>query len=209
MHPWEPLPLPRIANRGPGLELGAITHEAFRDFARHHATSPEIGRIATALDDERAPLAPRFIRTIGLSGCGKLCGVACCTVTESRIDGTHACKLDSVIVDAKLRRRGLASALVTSLFVESLQDPDFSISSIYAHAVHPGTERLLDGLSFRKGHARGAPISSIRVEPEGRDRLMARCQDRLRGISARLKLGCVYCLKGDKRARPWCMPGRR
>ena len=197
------------ARRGVGLELGAVTDEAFRELARHHATSPEIGRIATALDSERAPGAPGHVHTIGLSGCGKLCGVACCTVTESRINGPHACKLDSVIVDSGLRRRGLAGALVTSLFIESLDDPDLGISSIYAHSVHPGTVRLLDGLSFQKRRARGAPISSIRLDPEGSHDLIARCRNRLRDISARLRLSCAYCLNGDGRARPWCMPQQR
>jgi len=172
------------------------------------ATSPEIGRIATTLDDGRAPLAPGRSRTVGISGCGKLCAVACCTLVASKIDESHACKLDSVIVDTGLRRRGLASALVSTLFVDSLSEPNLPISSIYAHSVHPATEKLLGGFSFRKGRAIGAPISSFQVDPVSRDRLLARCQDRLRGISARLRLGCVYCLKGDKRARPWCMPAR-
>ena len=192
------------------LEIDRVAEVAFRDFARHHATSPEIGRIATTLDDGRTPLATGVTRTVGLSGCGKLCGVACCTLVQSKIHGAHSCKLDSVIVDAGLRRRGLASALVAKLFIDTLGEDDLSVSSIYAHSVHPATERLLGGLSFRKGRpALGAPISSIHLDPGTKGHLLARCQDRVRGISARLRLSCVYCRKGDKRARPWCMPGRR
>ncbi len=197
--------MPSLRERGRGFEIGAVAADEFRDFARHFAISPEIGRIATAFDGD-TPLAPGGIRTLGLTGCGRVCGVACCTLIESRIEGSHACKLDSVIVDPRMRRRGLATALVTRLFIDTLGESDNAISSIYAHAVHPATARLLGGLAFHKAPARGAPISSFRLDPSGRDRLVARCRDRLRGISARLKLSCVYCLKGDKRARPWCVP---
>ena len=50
----------------------------------------------------------------------------------------QALKLDSVIVDHELRRRGLAGLVVARSFVDLILDQGRRIASIYAYSVHPG-----------------------------------------------------------------------
>jgi hypothetical protein len=71
-----------------GLEFKSMTEGDFRDFARHHATSPEIGRIGTYLDDSHE--VKDEPRLLGLYGCGKLCAAVCCWVRLSNIGDFHA-----------------------------------------------------------------------------------------------------------------------
>ena len=94
------------------LTFQAISEDTFREFARSHGTSPETGRIGTYLDADGRSEAPGKPHLLGLMGCGILCAISCCTVMEHKTDQAHACKLDSVIVDGTLRKRGLASILV-------------------------------------------------------------------------------------------------
>lgn len=195
----------REAIAGSGLEIKRVSEATFREFAERHGTSPEIGRIKTRLDaDDHDP----FVGTLhlrGLLGCGKLCGVSCCTLTQARDGDSYALKLDSLIVDARLRRRGLATALVARQFLDVVTNPDLEISSVYAHSVHPATVRLLHRLSFSAPPPMGAPISALRLDSKSRKGLIAACKERVDRVATLLKLHCVYCMNGDRRARRWCL----
>jgi len=122
------------------LDACASCSEEFRAFAKRYATSPEIGPIKTSLDGG-ADKAIDFDRVlVGLRGCGTLCAVACFHRHQSVLEKNwQALKLDSVIVDDRLRRRGLAGLLVTQSFIDLILDRTRRVASIYAYSVHPGT----------------------------------------------------------------------
>ena len=80
------------------------------------------------------------------------------------------------------------------------------VARIYAHAVHPATLRLLRRLGFNAPQATGAPICDLGIEAETRDAFLKACEDQIRGHINQMKLQCAFCRKGDKRARPWCLP---
>jgi hypothetical protein len=189
-----------------GVEILKISEDTFRELAGRHATSPEIGRIATCLDSDADPPPNGEPYILGLIGCGKLCGAVCCSFAKSKLDDSYACKLDSVIVDARLRNQGLASLLVAQAFQHILADPDREISSIYAHSVHPATVKLLRRLSFRDPPTLGAPLSSFSVHDASRKGLVTLCKRQIQWVTDRLKLQCTFCKAKDKRARPWCKP---
>lgn len=188
------------------LTFQTISEDTFREFARRHGTSPEIGRIGTYLDADCTAEAPGEPHLFALMGCGKLCAITCCTVMEHKTDQAHACKLDSVIVDGTLRKRGLASILVAQAFVDLVTDPHLKISIIYSYAVHPATVQMLRRLSFSKPPPVGAPISSVHIDHANRERFIARCRSCIQAVSSQLKLQCAFCKVKDRRTVPWCLP---
>jgi len=93
-----------------GLKIAEFCETDFRDFAAHHATSPEIGSIQTSFDPGVKEQRKRdYEQTIvGLWGCDTLCAVADFHLYQSAIEPTsHVLKLVSVVVGPKLRRRRL------------------------------------------------------------------------------------------------------
>jgi hypothetical protein len=192
-----------------GTAIGPIDVETFRAFAKRHGRSDEIGPIATCLDSAAAAAksdGPR-LHLIGLTGCHKICAVACLQVYESRHPGgRQTVKLDSVIVDPGLRRRGLGGLLVASAFADVTTRPGFDVGRIYAHSVHPATVSLLRSLSFKDPPPVGAPLSSIDLQERDRDQFIAACRDKADGHLDTLKLQCALCKSRSKRRRPWCLP---
>ncbi len=190
-----------------GPRIAEISVEEFQDFVKRYATSPEIGPIKTSLDDG-ADQEIDFERIlVGLWGCESLCAVACFHLHQSVMDKSrHGLKLDSVIVDSQLRRRGLAGLLVAQSFIDLVFDSARKVSSVYAHSVHPATVRLLRRLRFNDPQATGAPISDIKLEGDDREAFLMVCEEQIDGQLNQMKLQCVFCLKGDRRARPWCLP---
>lgn len=190
-----------------GLEIAPIPIEEFRGFAKRHGTSPEIGPIATCLDDAAGAHADAEVHVIGLKACDKLCAAACFELFRSRLDPTvRALKLDSVIVDPKLRRRGLAGLLVTRSFLDFVTDPDRNIARIYAHSVHPATVEMLRRLGFNDPPVTGAPISNLDLMENGSAAFVQRAEEQLRTQIDQKRLQCEFCLKRSRRARPWCLP---
>lgn len=191
---------------GSGLQIREIPADTFLSFANRHGTSEEIGPIGTIFD-KISELADNVqVHALGLYGCGKLCAVTACTVTHAHGDEPGGLKLDSVIVDRELRRRGLAGLLVAKAFHQLLSDPDQNISTIFSHAVHPATVRLLHRMSFSEPPPLGARISSHHLDNAGREELLAFCEIQVQRALERLKLQCRFCEGGDRRARPWCQP---
>lgn len=189
-----------------GLTIGPITEDRFREFARKFATSEEIGPIRTALDSDAQVSNGVRRELIGLSGCDKLCAAACLLLYPSKIDGgeSHVVKLDSVIVDPALRRRGLGGILVTQAFHDVLAQARYNIRRFYAHSVHPATVHLLRRLGFKDPPPVGAPISNAAIEPGKEDEFIRRWEEQIRGRLEQMRLQCEFCRKGDRRARPWC-----
>ncbi len=191
---------------GSRLEIREIAPDIFAKFARRHGTSEEIGPIATIFDKPEEIDEKIEVKTLGLFGCGTLCAVCACTVTSSEGDTKGGLKLDSIIVDRELRRRGLAGLLVAKSFHALLCDADRTVSMIYSHAVHPATERLLRSMSFDDPPPVGAPISAYRLDDASRKALLIFCDIQMRRATDRLKLQCSYCEDCDRRAQPWCRP---
>ena len=187
-----------------GLRFLEIPESLFEPFARRHGTSAEIGRIGTFLDEDGGADAAGEPRLFGLFGCTKLCATVTCTIRENADGRGHACKLDSVIVAAELRKRGLAKALVAKAFIELMGDPELEISRLFSYAVHPATVTMLTGLSFSEPPILGAPICAIKIDDAGRGEFLLSLEKMLRNATDPLKLRCALCLKDFRRARPWC-----
>lgn len=190
-----------------GPRIGAISAEEFRGFAKRYAHSPEIGPIQTSLDGgiDQPDDCERVL--VGLWGCGTLCAVACFHLYESAQDETrHVLKLDSVVVDDRLRRRGLAGWIVSQVFSDLVADEVRNISRAYAHSVHPGTVRLLRRLGFNDPQVTGAPLSDVDVDGARREDFLKLCESQIVTHMSQIKLQCEFCRKRDKRARPWCLP---
>lgn len=189
-----------------GLTIGPITEDQFREFARKFATSEEIGPIRTALDSD-ANVDDEVRRVlIGLSGCEELCSAACLLLYPSKMDGgkTHVVKLDSVIVDPALRRRGLGGILIAQAFSDLLANASYNVRRFYAHSVHPATVSLLRRLGFNDPPPVGAPISNVAIEPGTEDDFISNWEEQTRGRLEQMRLQCEFCRKDDRRARPWC-----
>jgi len=190
-----------------GLTIAEIPPEEFRVFAKRYATSPEIGPVQTSLDDgvDKADDHDRVL--VGLWGCDTLCAIACFHLYKSARDNArHVLKLDSVVVDDRLRRRGLAGLLVTQAFADLVDDAAPNIVHVYAHSVHPATVRLLRRLGFNNPQPTGAPLSDVNVDAEDREAFLKQCHAQIMSHMNQIKLQCEFCRKGDKRARPWCLP---
>ncbi len=187
-----------------GLEIGPITEENFLLFAKRFGTSEEVGPIGTCLDKDKVRTRNAEIFVTGLSAGGELCAAAAFQLFPARDTGVlSTLKLDSVIVNPKVRKRGLASLLVYNMFVEFCEE--YPIKRIYTFATHPGTAKMLSHLSFSEpvlGY--GTPLSSLSLENYSRRNFMAKCRHYIAGRMQRMKLECIYCFRDDKRARPWC-----
>lgn len=194
---------------GKGLVIDEISSDQFRDFAKRHANSPEIGPIKTGVDDDADPAAGSRRYLFGLQGCGKLCAAVCVELYQSKLmQSAQTLKLDSVIVDQELRRRGLASLLVADVFANLLGCAELSIKRIYAHSVHPATVLLLRRLRFKDPPPTGAPISHLAIDEDASVNYASIFEGLERPRQAYLKLQCELCLKKRKQARPWCLPSR-
>ena len=191
---------------GSGLQVREIPADTFLDFAKLHGTSEEIGPIGTIFDKMSEIAESVQVYALGLYGCGTLCAVSACTVTHVHSDEPGGLKLDSIIVDRALRRRGLAGFLVAKAFHQILSDPDQNLSTIFSHAVHPATVRLLRRMSFSEPPPLGAPISSLHLDNAERAELLAFCEIQMQRALEHLNLECRFCEGGDRRARPWCQP---
>ena len=190
-----------------GPRIAEISAAAFRDFAKRHATSPEIGPIQTSLDGGVDKEIDFERVLVGLWGCETLCAVACIHLYQSVTEkDRQVLKLDSVIVDDRLRRRGLAGLLVAQSFVDLILDRGRRIVSIYAHSVHPGTVRLLNRIGFHAPHGNGAPISAINFETDDSEAFVKTCNKQIQLQLVHMKRQCALCRMGNRRARPWCLP---
>ncbi len=192
-----------------GTVIGPIDIESFRAFAKRHGRSDEIGPIATCLDSAAAATKTDgpSLHIIGLTGCDKICAVACLQIYKSRHQGgKQTVKLDSVIVDPGLRKRGLGGLVVANAFADVTTRPGFDVGRIYAHAVHPATVSLLRSLSFKDPPPVGAPLSSIDLEEQDRAEFIAACRDKADGHLDYLKLQCAFCKRRSNRGRSWCLP---
>lgn len=193
-----------------GTTIGPIDVATFRAFAKRHGRSDEIGPIATCLDSAAGADAKSdgpSLHLIGLIGCQKVCAVACLQIYQPRRPGgRQTVKLDSVIVDRSLRKRGLGGLLVAHAFADVTTRPGFDVGRIYAHSVHPATVSLLRSLSFRDPPPVGAPLSSIDLEEQDRAQFIAACRDKAAGHLDYLKLQCAFCKRRSNRGRPWCLP---
>lgn len=190
-----------------GSKIAEISPEDFRGFAKRYATSPEIGPIQTSLDGgaDKEVVFDRVL--VGLRGCDTLCATACIHLYQSVTEkDRQVLKLDSVIVDDRLRRRGLAGLLVAQSFVDLILDRGRRIASIYSYAVHPGTLRLLRRLGFNDPRATGAPLSNINLETDDCEAFLKECNKQITLQLNQMKRQCVWCRNGDRRARPWCLP---
>lgn len=189
---------------GSALQVREIPAGTFLDFAKLYGTSEEIGPIGTIFDKMSEIAENVQVYALGLYGCGKLCAVSACTVTHAHSDEPGGLKLDSIIVDRALRRRGLAGFLAAKAFHQILSDPGQNLSTIFSHAVHPATVRLLRRMSFSEPPQLGAPISSLHLDNAERAELLAFCEIEMQRALERLNLECRFCEGGDRRARPWC-----
>ena len=191
-----------------GLEYRAIEPEEFREFVRLHATSEEIGRIATYLDEAVSPVeGGPVVNLQGLVGCRLPCAVVCCLVSLSTDGKTAAVKLDSIVVDKQLRRQGLGAALVARSFLDLVSTNQPPINNLYAHSVHPATVSMLRSFGFSDPPLTGAPISAINLAENGEE-FRKRCNERFQLVSNRLKLNCSYCRNNSRKARRWCNIGK-
>jgi len=192
------------ARVGAGLRIDRISEPEFREFARLYGSSPEIGAIATYLDDDHGERVYGAPYLFGLKGCDVLCAIACCTICPARDGKSHACKLDSIIVHPATRRNGLGAALVARAFEDMLADPGFEITSLFSYAVHPATVAMLRRFGFSKPPQRGAPLSALEIRPDTRRKIATDFKVRFQDTERKLKLKCVYCLQNSRRAQPWC-----
>ena len=172
-----------------GLEISEVSRETFLDFVRRHATSEEIGRIGTCLDGERADAPAGELMLLGLMGCSKVC------------------KLDSVVVHSELRKRGLATVLVSKAFAELLDDGRYDLSRYYSHAVHPATVKLLAELGFSDPPLLGAPICALEIDDANREEITVAWNCAHLSAATPLKLQCALCKGPRKQGRLWCTPG--
>ncbi len=189
-----------------GLEISEVSPETFLDFVRRHATSEEIGRIGTCLDGDRKYTPAGELLLLGLIGCSKVCAVLCCQITEARTDGKQVCKLDSVVVHSELRKRGLATVLVSKAFCELLDDGRYDVSRYYSHAVHPATVKLLAELGFSDPPLLGAPICALEIDDASREEIMVAWNCAHNSAVDPLKLQCALCKSPRKQGRLWCTP---
>jgi len=187
-----------------GLEISEVSRETFLDFVRRHATSEEIGRIGTCLDGDRADTPTGDLLLLGLTGCSKVCAVLCCQIMAARTGGKQVCKLDSVVVHSHLRKRGLATVLVSKAFTELLDDGYYDVSHYYSHAVHPATVKLLAELRFSDPPLLGAPICAIEIDDAHREEIRASSNLAHLNALCPLRLQCALCKNPLKQSRPWC-----
>ncbi|MDH3476301.1 MAG: N-acetyltransferase [Rhodospirillales bacterium] len=188
-----------------GLIIAPISEQEFLEFAKRFANSPEIGPIATCLDRDARKNPEARHHVVGLAGCGKLCAVACFELYESKSqDSVQVAKLDSVIVDPALRRRGLAGILIAQVFNDLVRSEALNVVRMYAHSVHPATVQMLRQLAFSDPPLVGAPISHLSLEGEARDEFLRASDEQLRRQLAQKRLECEFCRTGSRRSRPWC-----
>ncbi len=190
-----------------GLSITEIDALEFKAFANRYANSPEIGPIGTCLDSDAQPMPEADLRIIGLKGCDTICAAATFQLFNSKLDpNAQVLKLDSIVVDPKLRRRGLGGMLVAKTFGDMVGDTGRRITRIYAHSVHPATVAMLKRLGFSDPPSVGAPITDTGIDDSTKAQFLEACQEQLRGRMEQMRLQCAFCRKGDRRARPWCMP---
>lgn len=186
-----------------GLEIGPITEEEFLLFAKRFGTSEEVGPIGTCLDKNKVRTRNAEIFIVGLSAGEKLCAVAAFQLFPARDTGAlSTLKLDSIIVDPKVRKQGFASLLVYNMFIEFCEE--YPIKRIYTIAMHPGTVKMLSHLSFSESTLAGAALSSLSLENYSRRNFTAKCRYYIVGRMQRMKLEYIYCINDNKRPRPWC-----
>ena len=191
-----------------GLEISEVSRETFLDFIRRHATSEEIGRIGTCLDADRKNAPAGELLLLGLMGCSKVCAVLCCQIVAAGTGNASAkvCKLDSVVVHSDLRKRGLATVLVSKAFAGLLDDGRYDFSRYYSHAVHPATVKLLAELGFTDPPLLGAPICTIEIDDANREEITTAWNYAYSSAVDPLRLNCALCKSPRKQGRRWCTP---
>ena len=61
-------------------------------------------------------------------------------------------------------------------------------------------------LGFNDPQVTGAPNSDVNVDAENREAFLKLCKVQIANHRSQIKLQCEFCRKGDRRARPWCLP---
>lgn len=187
-----------------GLYFQPVELAEFNNFALRQATSSEIGRIGTIYDNTADVDPTHIIRNLGLYGCGKLCAVAVCVIVPNKSDGHNSCRLDTVIVDNDLRKLGLATFTITTLFMDLISDPALDISRLFSYAVHPGTVAALKKLKFSDPPPKGAPLVAVEVDEAEDSKVFLACQSLFGELNSQLGDTCAKCKTTDDPGRRWC-----
>jgi len=189
-----------------GLLFRPVDREEFDRFTVRQATSPETGRIGTVFDQDKPAHPDQIIRTLGLFGCDKLCAVAVCVIVPNKSDDHNSCRLDTVVVDHKLRRQGLATLAITKLFLDLLSEPGLDISRLFSYAVHPATVSALKNLQFSEPPPKGAPLVSVDLGDTVKPEVLTACQTLFGKLNAQLLGMCSACRTVDEPDHRWCEP---
>jgi len=189
---------------GEGLSFQVVEKTLFKNFVLRNGRSDEIGPIGTVYDGDDKKNSE--IIHIALYGCGRLCAVACVVLHPGRLKETIVCKLDSVVVDKGLRRRGLAKVIVLRLFLSALDNPETNVAGFLTHAVHPATVEIVNKLGFSKPPLMGAPLCAIQVDEDNKDELIKSYFAGYTSAITPLLTQCALCLAENAKANPWCKP---
>ncbi len=216
-----------------GGEIGrarTIGHRAaaYRAWSPRRSPSPAAARVVTSRRDSssstlgvRCP-APAVraaagggentpageLLLLGLTGCSKVCAVLCCQIVDAGTGnaGAKVCKLVSVVVHSELRKRRLATVLVSKAFAELLDDGRYDLSRYHSHAVHPATVKLLAELGFTDPPLPGAPIFALEIDDANREEITTALKRAHSGAVDPLRLNYALCKSPRRQGRPWCTP---
>ena len=111
-----------------------------------------------------------------------------------------------MVVHSELRKRGLATVLVSKAFAELLDDGRHDLLRYYSHAVHPATVKLLGELGFSDPPLLGAPICALEIDDANREEITTAWKCAYLSAVDPLRLQCALCKSPRKQGRPWCTP---
>jgi hypothetical protein len=187
-----------------GLYFKPVERKEFDTFVLRQATSPETGRIGTVFDQEKPAHPDQIIRTLGLYGCEKLCAVAVCVIVPNKADDHNSCRLDTVVADRELRKQGLATFIITKLFMDLLSDSKLNISRMFSYAVHPGTVAALKKLHFSDPPPKGAPLVAVEIDNSKDPTVLSTCETLFGQLNYQLAGACAKCATANDPSRRWC-----
>jgi len=117
--------------------------------------------------------------------------------------GGMSARLDTVLVDPKIRRGGVGALVMALLFERLLTDLGEDLINISTMAVHPAVAHVVEAAGFERAPGR-TPLYSMRLgSDEAHDSFAARNRTVLTRRQGYLKTQCLNC-EHKPWGKPWC-----